>query len=34
MSKVTYKVWRPTGEWEIIAGGGANIWEEYSENEV
>lgn len=34
MSKVTYKVWRPTGEREIIAGGEVNIWEECSENEV
>lgn len=31
MSKVTYKIWHSAGEWKEIAGGGANVWEEYSE---
>lgn len=34
MSKVAYKVRRPTGEWEEIAGVGTNVWEECSEVEV
>jgi hypothetical protein len=34
MSKVTYKIWRPTGEIYEIAGGTANGWEEYSEEVV
>lgn len=34
MSKGTYKIWHPTGEREEIAGGGADVWEEYSEEVV
>ena len=34
MNRVTYKIWRPTGEVEEIAGGSANVWEEYSEEDA
>nr|DAR94312.1 MAG TPA: hypothetical protein [Caudoviricetes sp.] len=28
MSKIKYKVWRPTGEIHEVAGGTVNGWEE------